>query len=54
MHEVTTKMGVAGIGKLDIEEFTELGISPLGSSGGTSWMKEDTKPNLEATSNAPV
>ena len=41
-REVTTELGAAGIDEVDVEEFTELGISSTRSTGALSWMKEDT------------
>ena len=45
-----TNLGATAMDVLDVEEFTEFGISPVGSNGASSWMQQDTKPNLGVTS----
>ena len=54
IKEGITNLGATAMDVLDVEEFTELGISPAGSSGASSWMQQDTKPNLGVTSDAPL
>ena len=54
IKEGITNLGAIAMDVLDVEEFIELGISPAGSSGASSWMQQDTKPNLGVTSDAPL
>ena len=54
IEEGITNLGATTMDVLDVEEFTELGISPTRSSGASSWMQQDTKPNLGVTSDAPL
>ena len=54
IKESITNLGATAMDVLDVEEFTELGIYPAGSSRASSWMQQDTKPNLGVTSDAPL
>ena len=54
IKEGITNLGATAMDVLDVEECTELGISPAGSSGASSWMQQDMKPNLGVTSDAPL
>ena len=39
IKESITNLGATAMDVLDVEEFTELEISPTGSSGASSWMQ---------------
>ena len=54
INEGITNLGATAMDVLDEEECTELGISPAGSNGASSWMQQDMKPNLGVTSDAPL